>query len=231
MASSPTAKKELEALWLATFETWCHQLLYLRSVYPRDTFAPTRFLGISSCHACRHPGVVQYIHNTLQVVVPSLLTGSAKQVSLVVMKDCFTVSETFTLSLASLSSDDNNDEQVSFSDTLEDTERAARDLILSLLSLERLPRKRLTDEASFKITMLTADKVNSQHCPEMQRAVNEGTWYKPCSGEEDSNKINEKIQPVHYASFPSGKTLQMNLVVQTALEKDKDERGQHNEHD
>ena len=93
----PTDK--LIALWSATLEAWSHELLFQRHVYPRDTFCPTKFLGVS-CHACRHPKVVDYITNTLQFIVPSIVTGSIAQVSFVIMKDCFDVSETFSLTIS-----------------------------------------------------------------------------------------------------------------------------------
>jgi len=207
--SSFNIQQQLHALWSAALETWCHELLFMRQVYPRDTFAPTKFLGVS-CQACRHPGVVRYITNTLQVIVPSILSGSATEVSVVMLKDAFTVSETYTLSVSSSVALDGDMEG---KDVLEYTERGMRDLILSLLSLESLPRMRCTDEASFKLTMRTVEKVDAL-CPEMTKAFDEGTWYQPNSGTvNDSDELTGKVRPLYHVSLPSGGTLQMNLIT------------------
>lgn len=192
-------------------ETWCHEILYLRQVYPRDTFAPTKFLGVS-CHACRHAGVVCYITTTLGVIVPSILSGSVTHVSLVLMKDAFTIDETYTLIVSSsvLATNTDNDDSL---EVLQQTERCLRDLILSVLSLEGLPKKKWTNDASFKLTMQTAEQ-KDDYCHELTTAFDQGTWYRPnrSDGEVEANP-NEKVRPLHHVSLPNGGTLQMNLIT------------------
>lgn len=206
-------ERKLVTLWSAALETWCHQILYLRHVYPpsQETFAPTRFLGIATCQACRHPGVVRYITNTLNVIVPSILSGSISEISLVVMKDSFTVSETFTLTLDDMVSDATMND---IDDSLEQAERAMRDLILSTLSLEGLPRKSLTDDASFKIVAKTAADIDTQQCPELNKAFQEGTWYQPkiCNSTDKEDKTKGTVRPLCNISLPGGGVMQMNLV-------------------
>jgi hypothetical protein len=208
---SSSSSDKLVSLWSATLETWSHELLFQRHVYPRDTFCPTKFLGVS-CHACRHPKVVNYIANALQVIVPSIVTGSIEHVSLVIMKDCFNVSETFTLTLSlPLTINDNQSEQ---QESLQHVERSMRDLILSVLSLEGLARKRLTDDSSFKLTVKTAETIDKLS-PEMTRAFDEGTWYRPSIVELDKEESEKtgKVQPLHHGSLPSGGTMHMILVT------------------
>ena len=86
-ASSPSpfaTQPRLSTLLGGTLESTLHELLYVRRIYPRDSFAPNRFLGVS-CHASRHPGVVDYIYNFLEVAVPALCTGTADELALVVL--------------------------------------------------------------------------------------------------------------------------------------------------
>eukprot|EP00979_Chaetoceros_neogracilis_P013233 scaffold3742_cov267-Chaetoceros_neogracile.AAC.5 len=56
-------------------EVLTHEILYTRSLYPHDAFSPTRHHGVA-CHACRHPGVVDYIFDTLKVSVPGIIAGA-----------------------------------------------------------------------------------------------------------------------------------------------------------
>ena len=137
--------------------------------------------------------------------MPSL--ESVTHISLVIMKDCFTVSETYTLTLPSFALEEQ--------DTLANVERSMRDLILSVLSLEGMPRKRFTEDASFKLTVRTAgNNNNNESCPEtLARALNEGTWYYRPTNASAKETRNEKVQPLFHLSFPSGSTLQMNLIT------------------
>jgi hypothetical protein len=73
-------------LWGAALETWAHQLLYTRCVYPKKTFGAARFLGVQ-CYVNRHPSVVSYIRQTVERAVPALLCGTADQLSLVITCD------------------------------------------------------------------------------------------------------------------------------------------------
>ncbi|CAB9513222.1 expressed unknown protein [Seminavis robusta] len=70
----------------AALETWSHHLLYIRRVYPSSSFCDSYFLGIR-CKANRHPGVVEYIRDAVQVAVPVLLGQTASEFCLEVVDD------------------------------------------------------------------------------------------------------------------------------------------------
>ena len=78
------AQPRLSSLLGGTLEASIHEVLYVRRIYPRDSFAPNRFLGVS-CHASRHPAIVDYIYNFLEVAVPALCAGTADELALVVL--------------------------------------------------------------------------------------------------------------------------------------------------
>jgi len=86
--SSSSFKERFKALLGATLETWAHQLLYLRRVYPRSAFGETRFLGVQRCRVIRHPDVVSYVRDAVRVAVPALVEGVADEISLSVLVDC-----------------------------------------------------------------------------------------------------------------------------------------------
>ena len=64
----------------AFLETWCHQLLYVRRIYPSDTFANSYFLGLQ-VKVNRHPAVVQYISKAVEVAVPALMDNTSSSSS------------------------------------------------------------------------------------------------------------------------------------------------------
>ena len=78
------AQPRLSSLLGGTLEASIHELLHVRRIYPRDSFAPNRFLGVS-CHASRHPAIVDYVYNFLEVAVPALCAGTADELALVVL--------------------------------------------------------------------------------------------------------------------------------------------------
>lgn len=78
--------KRLTTILGSALEVIVHQLLYSRKLYPKDAFAPARYLGVQ-CYACRDPGVVNYIYNTLAVAVPAICTGNVTELSLVFYDD------------------------------------------------------------------------------------------------------------------------------------------------
>jgi hypothetical protein len=75
------------ALWAASLEMWCHQILAVRQVYPKETFCSVEFLSATAyLQANRHPGVISYIAEAIQVAVPALLVdGVANELSLVIL--------------------------------------------------------------------------------------------------------------------------------------------------
>lgn len=63
-----------------------HEIIYTRSLYPHDAFSSTRHYGVS-CHACRHPKVVEYIVESLSVAVPSIINGVVDQMKIIFYDD------------------------------------------------------------------------------------------------------------------------------------------------
>jgi mitotic spindle assembly checkpoint protein MAD2B len=78
-----TGKNNIEYVLAAGLETWAHQVLYSRRVYPKATFGNVRFAGIQ-CRVNRHPDVVQYIQETVSLAAPAIIQGSVDQVSLII---------------------------------------------------------------------------------------------------------------------------------------------------
>ncbi len=80
--------------------------------------------------------------------------------------------------------------------------------------MEGLARKRLTDDSSFKLTVKTAETIDKLS-PEMTRAFDEGTWYRPSIVETDKEESEKtgKVQPLHHGSLSSGGTMHMILVT------------------
>jgi hypothetical protein len=74
-------QRELESKWQdllgATLEAWAHMILYVRRVYPADSFGPsptTAPFGLR-LHVNRHPAVAAYIADAIRVALPSLTTS------------------------------------------------------------------------------------------------------------------------------------------------------------
>jgi hypothetical protein len=95
VSSSSNQPSTLTSILGNALEVTLHEILYTRSLYPRDAFTATRYLGIT-CHACRHPGVVQYIHETLLVAVPALLSGAVDELILIFYDDLVDTPDTLT---------------------------------------------------------------------------------------------------------------------------------------
>ena len=71
-SSSDATTKAIRLLVTAALETWCHHLLYVRRVYPSNSFANSYFLGLR-VKANRHPAVVAYISRAVEAAVPALI--------------------------------------------------------------------------------------------------------------------------------------------------------------
>lgn len=207
MASSPL-RQQWVTLLSAALETWCHELLWVRAVYPSDTFTATRFLGIS-CKANRHPGVVRYIEEAIQVASPSIVNGSVTDFSFLVLSHTFAVSERFTLTFSNLAPVDEGQEGM-----LEALERGMRNLILSVISLQGTPCKKLSDDASFKLTMRTTNSNDDaiRNCAELTRAVKNGAWYRPGT---ESQEQGETVRILYHDSLPTC-SLDMNMFTTEA---------------
>jgi hypothetical protein len=95
MSSVPTVtltKKELESKWKdllgATLEAWAHMILFVRQVYPAESFCspPTTTLFGLRLHHNRHPAVAAYIAEAVKVALPSLTSRVADSITLTIIE-------------------------------------------------------------------------------------------------------------------------------------------------
>lgn len=63
-----------------------HELLYLRNIYPTETFSAFMYLGMQ-VHAVRHTELSNYIEEFIQVAAPSLSRGLADALCLVIVEE------------------------------------------------------------------------------------------------------------------------------------------------
>ncbi|KAL9188546.1 hypothetical protein ACHAXT_006924 [Thalassiosira profunda] len=82
----PAPSLQFSALLGSTLETILHELLHSRSIYPPDSFVLHRHLGVR-CHASRVPQVGEYVANFLKVAVPSIVSGDADSLTLVILEE------------------------------------------------------------------------------------------------------------------------------------------------
>lgn len=214
-------KEEWTSLFAGTLEMWCHQLLYVLGVYPKESFAATNFLGVR-CHANRHPDVAKYITETLKVTVPSLLSGSADEVTLVVKKNAFETLDTYSIRVSQLPTLLDTIQEEQAKTLIRQVERAMRNLILSVHSLQGARSKKyatLGDDASFLIRMRTSSNSSSSQedaqNEDLTRAVSEGLWYSP-----DDNTAAATVQPhpLQRVRVPSC-GLEINHLLRISSEK------------
>jgi hypothetical protein len=135
--SISSLKKRWTDLLNATIETWAHQILYQRHVYPVTSFTPTRFFG-AKCYANRHPEVVKYIQESTTLGLQSLAAGAADQMALIITDERNGVErelERYTIELALLSKPEWDQEAHSVD--IERLERSMRNLILNLQGVDR----------------------------------------------------------------------------------------------
>eukprot|EP00977_Amphora_coffeiformis_P014907 scaffold4244_cov167-Amphora_coffeaeformis.AAC.20 len=191
--SAASLDEQFTGLLKATFETWAHQVLYTRRIYPSSSFAPTTVWGVR-CHACRAKDVVLYIRDSVETGLSAVLNGSATSLSLLIVDDkdeihcdcaqeddqgmgsgvgetgdCALVEkERLTLSFVRMG-------QVKDLEGLEQTERSMRDLILRTLSLpDRKGQAIITDSTSFRLVWHL--EPNRSDYGEMPRRFDNGTW-------------------------------------------------------
>lgn len=209
--SSAQWKKRWSTLLGATLEAWAHELLYVRHVYPRETFGQTRFMGVL-CHASRHPAVVSYITNTVKVAVPSVISGVADEISLTIIdhgEDGMVSSnsrelEKYILRFAHAAF--SCDTTAVFSETTEHLERGMRDLVLSALALES-GRATSSDSVSFKLTLHLPQE--DRTCAELNEGFALGTWYAPDHVDENDISCRGRvIRPLYQFADPSVGSIQ-----------------------
>ena len=174
---------EQKDLWSAALETFCHQVLSVRRVYPKETFCSTRFLGVH-CQACRHPGVVEYISETVQVATSALFEGDSNEVSLVIFDQEKNVDhEKYSLCLLQKPRA-----------SIEQLEREMRDLILSVCTLGGMHCPAWSPSITFKILLYLPTKNSKSE--DLSLAIKEGKWY--CPNTDSCSRAEEKRRPVHH---------------------------------
>ena len=75
---------EYANILLSFIEVAVHQLLYLRGLYPRETFERAREYGLP-VHVSRHPGLSASIHAALHAAHGGVVAGTIESVVLVVL--------------------------------------------------------------------------------------------------------------------------------------------------
>ena len=201
--SAVPLKKQWSALLSATLENWAHQLLYVRHVYPRETFGSTRFLGVR-CRVCRHPTVVSYISDTISVAVPSIVSGVADEISFIITETDENSGssreiEKYKLRILDMLSDWKEDGDIS--KLMVYMERSMRDLILRVHSLQS-ERATSSDSVSFKITLHIPEE--NKTCTELNQSFAQGTWMMADGSGPSSitGARQERIIPLHQVSTP-----------------------------
>jgi hypothetical protein len=171
---------------------WLHQVLYVRRVYPKDTFCPTRFLSVQ-CKAHRHPGVVSYISEAVRVAVPALLDGVANEICLVIVAGQNQVTvEKYCLIFSKQSN------QINLS-SMTDLERQVRDLVLSVHTLEgQTPFPPAIPDLLFKVKMYIP--AENKNCSELNQAMTQGSWFCSHDGaEEESGRVDERRRQLFHS--------------------------------
>lgn len=218
-STNTTTTPRLTSILGSFLEVLTHEILYIRSLYPHDAFSPTRHYGVS-CHACRHLGVVDYIFDTLKVAVPGIISGTVEGVYIILYDSQtdelleryaveFQMDEMVNIvnsndgrgSIQSSTStkDTNARERDLLEEKVQHLERALRDVLLKMSSLDGtdLGRRRghatFSSSSTFKLCVRTrrqdedADASSASLsnqtpttaiCPELEGAMKEGTWFR-----------------------------------------------------
>lgn len=171
---------DVQSLWSAALELFFHQILFTRRLYPKETFTSARFLG-AQCRVNRHPDVVSYISEAVNVVVPAIFDGVCNEVSLEIFESQGNSSkrERFFLELSKLPSE---------KDSVADIERDMQYLILSVNSLEGNSLS-WRSSASFKIQLFVSGE--EQNSANFNEGFAKGQWFCP---HVDSKETRAKEQ-------------------------------------
>lgn len=168
-------------------QTIDHIVLYIRRLYPQESFCPTIFLDIK-CRVNRHPEVVAYISHAVEMAVSAVMTAESHEISIVLFdQETATEYETYRICF---------DENPAKDETRKsELERELRNCMLSVHALEGLKCPRWSQETTFKIMVLLSSKVTTSVA--LKAALQEGTWY--CPGDE-SSKPSGPRRPIHEMS-------------------------------
>ncbi|KAL3915496.1 MAG: hypothetical protein SGILL_005627, partial [Bacillariaceae sp.] len=198
----PEPPEVVLAAWKAALEVFVHELLYTRKVYPRDSFCKSRFLGVQ-CHLCRHPAVVSYISDALEVVVPSLISDSDSQELVLEIYDQTELEtfEEFYISFSPHAKMKNGKVIDSSSHRLEEVEQELRDLICSVGRVSRCAPTRWPDTVSFKLVLqeIKGISISNHKSPSssgLKKAMEEGKWYRANRPEEHTKETRRPIYDI-----------------------------------
>lgn len=184
----------LRSLWCATLEIFFHSILFTRHLYPKETFAPTKFLGVQ-CRVSRHQDVVAYISEAVKVIVPAIIQGISNRATLELFEHGkSTKREVYCL--------DFNQQPWLQGANVKLWERDFQNLVLSAYSLDR-ESPGWKSSATFKIRLLIDDETKS--CNELDSALQNGKWFCPRTNNEairlnETGKIAYEMAQCH-ASF------------------------------
>jgi hypothetical protein len=186
----------------ASLETWAHQLLYARHVYPPTTFAPCVFFGVA-CHAHRHPRVVAYIHDMVEMAVASFTSHVADAMTLTIVDDTdntyeTTVVESYKLHMTLFPFHELEDDDVIRA--LQLLERTMRDVILKVKSL---PSERPSHSPSLSFRLLLHIPHENKTCTALNTAFGNGTLMVEGEGDSSQRKRFRRIAPLFRKSTGS----------------------------
>lgn len=172
---------------LEFFECAIHQILYARNIYPSQAFEKARKYDLA-VRMSRHPGLNEYIHETLWAAKPFMKNNSAEKLVVLVFtpEEPFTILERFVFkfSMESVA------KEVSF-------DRIRQRFFDSLLKITLIPSKLspIPDKCKFKLLLYTSryDPVaDAQHAP-----------FLFChSNEDDSTQPRTEMKPGEFSIVP-----------------------------
>lgn len=202
--ASAVSVPTVQTLLGEVLEICIHELLFQRSVYPRDLFVTSRdYLGIRH-HVASHEDLCTYIVDALDVAVPAMCSGLADKVSLDILdanNNEIIESYIFEIDSALLANgmDEWNAQKVSI------LEQHFKSLVLKIVTLEgRMMNSHFlpNNNAKFKLRLHT-NGVDLHGCREFQHAVGTGTWRRssdklPAGAHpNDDNLVIRSIKSVH----------------------------------
>ncbi|KAI8047967.1 DNA-binding protein [Gilbertella persicaria] len=94
-------RKDIIDLTCEFLETWFHQILYKRNIYPRAIFETQKKFQVP-VKVATHPDVQEYIASFVQSCHPLLEKGLVKFISLTVLKDDNVAEEKFVFEINSI---------------------------------------------------------------------------------------------------------------------------------
>jgi isopenicillin N synthase-like dioxygenase len=195
----PEPPEVVLAAWKAALEVFVHELLYTRKVYPRDSFCKSRFLG-TQCHLCRNPGVVSYINDALEVIVPALISeGNSQELVLEIYDQVnMEVFEEYYISFAAHAKRHNGSILQFTAHSLEEVEQEMRDLICSVGTVARCAPTHWPGSVSFKLLLqgIGSIDISKKKTSQLRKAMEEGKWYR-ASRPDDRESNSKKRRPIY----------------------------------